>query len=262
MPSKHFFTLIFVISVIVYCSNVYSKISLPSPCPSSPIKQTFIRNINYICGVNFVTQKHTIVNCFNIFQIFILFSGLISLLWLFFLHTCTQVRYVTFNTNLNLYNKKSFTPSSLRFIRAYFSYFCLALLLSEYPEELLVLIIIRTNSIPVGVVIDKFSKIRKRVSQILFTTLSFYIFHIAFTPAANFLCLLVFQIWCHSGTKNVRTWLPIILILLSNDVHLNPGPYFQKNCLNFMSWNVNSLTNYNFNVFISLKLITPFLIMI
>ena len=41
--------------------------------------------------------------------------------------------------------------------------------------------------------------------------------------------------------KSVPHWLPIILINLSNDVHLNPGPQFQNNFFNFMSWNVNSL---------------------
>ena len=50
---------------------------------------------------------------------------------------------------------------------------------------------------------------------------------------------MVFQIWCHSLK-------PIILILLSNDIQLNPGPHFQNNFFNFMSWNVNSLAKDNF----------------
>ena len=122
------------------------------------------------------------------------------------------------------------------------------MLLNEYPEELLVLIITRTNLFPavVGVIIVTSSKNSKRVSQTFFTTLSFYIFHIACTPTACFLCLVVFQIWCQSGKKNVSRWLPIILILLSNDIHVNPGPHFQNNYLNFMSWNVNSLVKENF----------------
>ena len=41
-------------------------------------------------------------------------------------------------------------------------------------------------------------------------------------------------------------WLPIILIILSNDVHLNPDPQFQNNVFNFMSWNVRR----SFNVFV------------
>ena len=57
---------------------------------------------------------------------------------------------------------------------------------------------------------------------------------------------MVFQIWCHLYTKNEPHWLPIILIILSNDVHLNPGPQFQNNFFNFMSWNVNSLAKDNF----------------
>ena len=47
-------------------------------------------------------------------------------------------------------------------------------------------------------------------------------------------------------TKNEPHWLPIILIILSNDVHSNPGPQFQNNFFNFMSWNVNSLAKDNF----------------
>ena len=37
-----------------------------------------------------------------------------------------------------------------------------------------------------------------------------------------------------------------ILILLANDIEMNPGPQFQKNFFNFMNWNVNSLAKGNF----------------
>ena len=40
--------------------------------------------------------------------------------------------------------------------------------------------------------------------------------------------------------------MPIILIILSNDVHTNPGPQFQNNFFNFKTWNVNSLAKENF----------------
>ena len=65
-------------------------------------------------------------------------------------------------------------------------------------------------------------------------------------PASCTLCLLIFQIWCHSFVKRLPRWLPIILIILSNDVNLNPGPHFQDNLFNFMSWNVNSIVKNNF----------------
>ena len=44
----------------------------------------------------------------------------------------------------------------------------------------------------------------------------------------------------------VPRWLRIILIILSNEINLNPGPHFQNNLFNFMSWNVNSLAKGNF----------------
>ena len=71
-------------------------------------------------------------------------------------------------------------------------------------------------------------------------------FYIATTPAACTLCLLVLQNWCHLCTKNVPNWLPVLLITLANDVHLNPGLTFQINFFNFMSRSVNSLAKDNF----------------
>ena len=41
-------------------------------------------------------------------------------------------------------------------------------------------------------------------------------------------------------------WVSILLILLSNDIHLNPGPQNPNNFLNFMTWNPNSITINNF----------------
>ena len=52
----------------------------------------------------------------------------------------------------------------------------------------------------------------------------------------------------YSYVERVPRCLPIILIILSNDVNLNPGPgsHSQNNLFNFMSWNVNSLAKDNF----------------
>ena len=118
-------------------------------------------------------------------------------------------------------------------------------LLSECDKEQIVPFIVRINP-NIANVIDlslKFSKINSRV---FCGTLLLYIFCISITPATCTLCLIIFQIWCHRYVKRVRRWLPIILIILSNDVHLNPGPHFQNIFFNFMSWNVNSLTKDNF----------------
>ena len=44
--------------------------------------------------------------------------------------------------------------------------------------------------------------------------------------------------------KITPNWLTILLIILSNDVQLNPGPSPQN--FNFMTWNVNSIAKDNF----------------
>ena len=92
--------------------------------------------------------------------------------------------------------------------------------------------------------VDSTNKFSKILSLTIFFTSS-PIFSITFTQNACFLCLLIFQICCHSFTKNVPQWLPIIRIALGNDVHSNPGPQFQNNFFNFMSWNLNSLAKEN-----------------
>ena len=46
--------------------------------------------------------------------------------------------------------------------------------------------------------------------------------------------------------EKVANWLAIILIILSNDIHLNPGPQYQNNFFTFMSWNVNLLAKEEF----------------
>ena len=119
----------------------------------------------------------------------------------------------------------------------------LGFLLSEYPRDLIIWIFLYTNTnydrvklIPI---------LSKSFSRKLFYFLCTYIFFIAVTPAAYILCLVVFQVCCHICTKSVQHWLPIVLIILSNDIHLNPGPD-NKNNFNFMAWNLNSLAKDNF----------------
>ena len=44
----------------------------------------------------------------------------------------------------------------------------------------------------------------------------------------------------------VALWYLQLVIYLSNDISKNPGPRFQNNFFNFMSWNLNSLAKDNF----------------
>ena len=71
-------------------------------------------------------------------------------------------------------------------------------------------------------------------------------FTIAVTPVSHLVCLIDFQILCRLFAKRVPPWLSILLILMSNDIHLNPGPAYINTNFNFMNWNVNSLTTNGF----------------
>ena len=79
-----------------------------------------------------------------------------------------------------------------------------------------------------------------------FHTSCVFILTDAISPATLILSIFVFQIWCHAQCSNVPRWLPFILILLANDIELNPGPPLQKQFFNFMNWNLNSLVKENF----------------
>ena len=121
----------------------------------------------------------------------------------------------------------------------------LGLLFCECPDFPLIMFIISINS-SYGSVAKLTLKLSRIMSRTIFIILSIYIYSIALTPTMCILSLMVFQIWCHSFTNNVPLWVPTILILLSNDIHLNPGPHFENNFFNFMSWNLNSLAKDNF----------------
>ena len=232
-------------SLFLLSNSICNNPSPPSQYLSIPKKQTLLSHRHYFHKENINLKNQKIeMNFSNFFQIFILSFGMITLFWIFFLHICAQIKYVPFNTNLNFYSKKNTTKSS-QFIWKYLSLIALGLLFIESPEDQIILIFICT--VPSYFSAVEFTlKFCKFVSWSIPIAVSICIFSLAITPSAYILSLIVFQISCHSLTKKAPHWLSIILILLSNDVQLNPGPQFQNNFFNFMSWNVNSLAKENF----------------
>ena len=173
-------------------------LSLPSPC-----KQNLRLRNQLFSDDNFVFKTFNIeINECQILQIFILCSGAIILLWLLPLDLCNNVRYVTFNTNLSTCNRKNVCFKSSECISIYVTVFMLGLLFNEYPEDLIILSITRISPC-IGLLIDLAFKFSKIVSRILFSFLSLFIFSIAVTPISCILCIMVFQILCHSWNKNV-----------------------------------------------------------
>ena len=135
----------------------------------------------------------------------VLFS---SSYFLGYFYICVTVKCVSFTTNLTLFRRKkttsALTPSSMTPLLLALLLF--GLLSVEFPENYLPLIFIFPNP-EYGFMLSsalKFMlalKFRKTLIQLLFTILSIYIFHLAISPIASILCIMVFQNWCHSCTQ-------------------------------------------------------------
>ena len=233
------FSLVFLVCLFLYVCKC-SIFVTPAPTPSLPPLKIF-----YNKG-SFYSKNYQIdTNDGNIFQIFIFASGILSLLWLSLLQLCDHVKHISFNTDLNTRRKERILKSPDCFW-SYLSLNMLGLLLCECPDFSLLIFIISLSNTNYGSVVNLMLKFSKIVSRFIFSILSIYIYSIALTPVTCIISLMVFQIWCHSLRENVPFWLPTILILLSNDIHLNPGPHFQSNFFDFMTWNLNSLAKDNF----------------
>jgi len=124
---QHFleFLLFFLLFLYLYGYDIYNLNVSPSTCPSTPTKQNYIGNrenfilhkIEINCHRNYRSYSHNNENPFlrnhkieissyNILQFFVVGFGVVTFVWLFWLHLCNHVCYVTFDTNLNLYSKK------------------------------------------------------------------------------------------------------------------------------------------------------------
>ena len=226
--------LLYLFSFISVCAcAIYYPPTPLSPSPS-PIYETKI-----------LIETENNISLKDLPKILILTSGLALLFSNIFMHLSIHVNFVTFNTNLTLYRKKSnlFFPVSC--VLTYLSFFILGLLLCDFERDKILLLFLNVHpSLFFG---PKCSiKFIRFLTKSISYTFPLYIFSISVTPIAFILCLVIIQIWCYIHAKCVYNWLPIFLILISNDVELNPGDYYEENFFTFMSWNLNSLAKKDF----------------
>ena len=202
-------------------SYMFSPNSIPYP---------LTQNLNKF---NRVDKKFDL-NWLNTTQIILCGFGLLSLSWLISSYLCYQVKYAMFNTNLTLLKKKK---SNLNFPRlwVYFQVLLLVgLLLSEYPEEFSIQFLLYCcPNVSLSLTLDP--KVYKLLRCCCFHVSCGFIFTDAVSPATVIVSVFVFQIWCHRLSSNVPHWVPLILILLANDIELNPGPLLQNQLLSFMN---------------------------
>ena len=105
-----------------------------------------------------------------------------------YINLCTRVTYVSFNTDLNLYNKRK-TLALPQYIWIFIFYLVLlGLLLSECEREIILFII--SPNIEFGIVLVFVIKFRRIISRTIFGSLLIYFFAIANTPAT---CTLMFN---------------------------------------------------------------------
>ena len=214
---------------------IISYVFSPNPAPF-PLKQNsqakFVRKYDNV-GLNWTSLPKLILAG----------SGLVLLLWISLLYSCNEVKYITFDTNLNLFKKKSvfLVPQ----LMLYLSIMLLWLFLTEYPEVFSIqLFLLFCPNFAFLMKLDP--NVYKRLARSCFHTSCVLIFIDAISPASLLLSIFVFQIWCHALSSDVPRWLPYLLILLANDIELNPGPPVQNQFLSFMNWNLNSLVKDNF----------------
>ena len=169
-------------------------------------KQYFsIRNLIYKRH-NLNKQNNKIkINYYDAIQISIFGSGLLIFLMLSFLHLCTFVNYVSFNTELNLCGKKktlSISTQSLTFSLLNLLGF---ILLNEYEKEQIFLFIFYMiqNVGNIGNIFNLLFKLNNIIPRVASGLLMLIIFSISIAPATDTLCLIIFQIQCHLYVKRV-----------------------------------------------------------
>ena len=130
-----------------------------------------------------------------------------------------------FNSNLNLCSKKT-NIISFQGIWEYVLLVMLGLLITECNQDQILVLFIHSN-LTLSCVLNSALRFSKTISNIIFVIITIFLLSIAMTPSAHILCFCVFQVFFHSYVNKVSLWLPIFLVMLSNDVHFNPGLIFK-----------------------------------
>ena len=155
--------------------NIPSPTFLPRNIPSPTFpdhlrgKQQIFSPKKYHLKTNFNFKKYTIeLNCHGLFQISILGLGLPALLCFPYLHICSHLKYVSFNTNLSLCTHRISSSHSGEYLSMYLNLILLGLAISEYPG--IVLYILLNINLNCDTLFPCSSKFSKSISRTIFMT--------------------------------------------------------------------------------------------
>ena len=182
---------------------------------------------------------------FTFFEFGLLVYTLVSLLQLSS-RVISKIRFVSFDTNLS--TKHSVTNESY-FDQNNIWLILLGISFSDSTYDILIAWFIHSTPNLFPHVENLFSKVLKFCIRFRFTSLSIFTFTLlatAVSPSSHVLSLLIVYIFCIQLTKKIPPWVPLLLILLANDIELNPGPRYHENFFTFMNWNLNSIVKNDF----------------
>ena len=184
-----------------------------------------------------------------------IFQHIFTLSFLFYFLSChvhtyinfLQVRFLPFYVNLNLTVHKSSSKGNVSYYSLWL--FLLSITINEMSLQVFIAWLFHTvpNIYPFLVYIfDNIFHNRKILQNLLVCCISVNIMASSVTHMSHIISLVTMFITCNWFMKNVPPWVPFLLIMLSNDIELNPGPTYHENFFTVMNWNLNSLVKNNF----------------
>jgi len=135
------------------------------------------------------------INHLETIQILVFTIGVIVFLCIILSYFTMYVDYVKFNTNLNIYSKKSNNLIYIQSIPIILSIFPLLLLLLECEKEQLILLIYHLYPNICSSIMDLVLKNRKVTANFISFISVLYIFSISYTQVSCIICLFSFQFW-------------------------------------------------------------------
>ena len=158
-----------------------------------------------------------------------------------------EVRYAPFDLNLNTKPKKKLCVTNFDLDNIWLIF--ILIILNDTPYDVTVAwvvhIVPKISPITDYLIVKVFN-FRNLLHFMCTFLLMLDVMVTSVSPPTQFLSLVIVYIFCIRITKKVPPWVLIILILLANDIELNPGPPYHENFFTFMNWNLNSIVKNDF----------------
>ena len=157
-----------------------------------------------------------------------------------------KVEFLPFDSNISTKFKKHHNTSS-NFNTIWLIFLGIIINDTSYDVSIAWFFHVSPNLLPlIEKVLMIFFQIRSHFHLIYSSSLTFNILASAVCPASHLFSLIIVYIFCIRLTRKVPPWVPLLLILLANDIELNPGPPYHENFFSFMNWNLNSIVKDDF----------------